>query len=141
MGVRMGSAEIYNAVESLAEVRRYVARQDQPRDRHRCLRRDACLTRSSMCRPYHVHGQRDPALRVAGDRQICEAAAQAPDVDAAGGETVVERTVPAPVLAGQRQLGQRDHRSVGAQQRAGELEQRIAAQRAAVIATDTQPAN
>ena len=71
-----------------------------------------------------VGGQHDP-VPDPRQRHAGHAPAQAGDLDRPVVEPVVQRAVPASMLRGQRQIHQRPHRPVRAQQRIGQLELRV----------------
>jgi hypothetical protein len=66
-----------------------------------------------------------PAAEHPGQHRRGQRRAQPVDVHRAGVERVVERAVATAVLRGQAQPDQRGHRTLGAQQRVGQLEQLI----------------
>jgi hypothetical protein len=65
-------------------------------------------------------------VRGGGLRQRGQQSAEPDSVDPAAVQRVVHGAVPAPVLGGQGQVDWCGHRSLNAQQRVGELEERVA---------------
>jgi hypothetical protein len=86
-----------------------------------------------------VHGQHDPAVARARERQRADRHAQPREVDGPVVDRVVERAVPTPVLGSERKLHQRFDRALDAQQRIDELEQRIRASSQRVIELQPEP--
>jgi hypothetical protein len=72
-----------------------------------------------------IHRQHDPTLAVTGQRQAGQLPTQPLDAHPAGVDRVVQRAMTPPVLGRQRQPDQAAHRSLSAQHRVAQLEQRI----------------
>ena len=90
--------------------------------------------RGFLPRPAKVLGQRagEAQLGVRGDHQ--------PRLHPAVVQRVIHRPVSAPMLGHQGQIDQRPHRPVGAQQRIGQLEQRIGSPRQRRVELVAEPA-
>jgi hypothetical protein len=72
-----------------------------------------------------VNGEHDPPVGGAGQRQPGEGHPQLGDIDSAGAQGVIQGAMTTAVLDGQRQVDQASHRPTRAQQRVGELKQRV----------------
>jgi hypothetical protein len=78
-------------------------------------------------------------LGVSWYRQVRQRPAQPINLDPAAAQAVIESAMATPVLGGQGQPDQRGDRPITTQHRVGQLEQRIRAQRQAVIEHTTKP--